>query len=88
MPPTLVTMRSVRVLHRCRRPCSQPWRVVWTVQRHKAGGRRPGDSRGAVHAKRQGVLSTSGGSLAVERKQNRWQTQIHLRPEFQSAQTQ
>jgi hypothetical protein len=39
-------------------PCSQPWRLACTAQRHKGGARRAGDSCGAVHAKCQGVHST------------------------------
>jgi hypothetical protein len=35
-------------------PSTQPWHLVCTAQRHKGGGRRPGDSRGAVHTKCQG----------------------------------
>jgi hypothetical protein len=36
---------------------SQPWRLVCTAQRHKGGGRRPGDSCEAVHTKRRGGYS-------------------------------
>jgi hypothetical protein len=67
---------------------SQPWRLVCTAQRHKGGGRRPGDSRGAVHAKCQGVHSTSARAVSppFERKLDCKQTQTCLRSEFQTVQ--
>jgi hypothetical protein len=40
---------------------TQAWRLVCTAQRHKGGGRRPGDSRGAVHTKCQGEHSQAHG---------------------------
>jgi hypothetical protein len=44
-------------IHRCypNQLFTQPWRLVCTAQRHKGGARRAEDSRGAVHAKCQGV---------------------------------
>jgi hypothetical protein len=41
------------------RPSTQLWRLVCTAQRHQGGGRRPGDSRGAVHTKCQSEHSTT-----------------------------
>jgi hypothetical protein len=65
---------------------SQSWRLVCTAQRHKGGGRRPGDSRGAVHTKCQGVHRTVARSPTFERKQDHKQTQPCLRSEFQTVQ--
>ena len=52
---------------------SQPWRLACTAQRHKGGGRRPGDSRGAVHAKCQGEHRQSARLPAFAKKQTRSQ---------------
>ena len=52
---------------------SQPWHLACTAQRHKGGGRRPGDSRGAVHAKCQGEHRQSARLPAFAKKQTRSQ---------------
>jgi hypothetical protein len=48
---------------------TQLWRLVCTAQRHKGGGRRPGDSRGAVHTKCQGEHRDTSEQQAPERAQ-------------------
>jgi hypothetical protein len=47
---------------------TQPWHLVCTAQRHKGGGRRPGDSRGAVHTKCQGEHSQVHGRTTPQRQ--------------------
>jgi hypothetical protein len=47
---------------------TQLWRLVCTAQQHKGGGRRPGDSRGPVHAKRQSEHRTGVGSMRSKRE--------------------
>jgi hypothetical protein len=65
---------------------SQPWRLVWTAQRHKGGGRRPGDSRGVVHTKCHGEHSTRASIVPPEHKQGQRQIQTGLQSEFHTAQ--
>jgi hypothetical protein len=72
-----------RVAPHCTR--SQPWRLVWTAQRHKGGGHRPGDSRGAVHAKCHGEHSTRVSSHTVKRNQIQGKTQTSQHSEFRTA---
>jgi hypothetical protein len=47
---------------------TQLWHLVCTAQRHQGGGRRPGDSRGAVHAKRQSEHRTGVGLHVSKRE--------------------
>jgi hypothetical protein len=58
-------------------PCTQFWRLVWTAKRHKGGGRRPGDSRVAVHTKCQSEHRTGVGSQRPQNSQATSKDQPH-----------